>query len=145
MGFPMSTTNRHIHRVRAFTLLESMIASVVLAFGVVAITAAVITSNQSNAVVDQASAALDVARADMELLAAQPLANITSPSGGVTQTIDLPDLGNDTATTTATATFVSRSSQQGERDIAVVKVEVRMPDGNVCTLYRVVTKEGNGQ
>lgn len=127
-----------------------MAASVVLAFCVVAISAAVTASNQASAAVDNATAALTVARADMETLASQPLTELDQNHAQTTQAIDLTRYDAtaafaDRAEASASVSFISRSALQGSRDIAVVKVQVRTSDGQLSTLYRVVTKEGNGQ
>ncbi len=138
------------HLRSGFTLIEAMAASVVLAFCVVAISAAVTASNQAGEAVDSSAAAMGVARADMETLASQPLSTLATGSGGTTQTIDLThydaaDAPGGQADASATVSFISRSALQGARDIAVVKVKATMHDGQVSTLYRIVTTEGNGQ
>jgi Tfp pilus assembly protein PilV len=101
MGFATSTTDpvcKHA-AAPAFTLAESLIASVVLAVAAVAIVGPIMASRQQTGAADTNSAALALARQLIEEIAAKPLMNpdgTTSwgPSAGQTSRSQYNSVGN---------------------------------------------------
>ena len=66
-----------------FTLIEALIAMVILAFGLIAITNLLIVAASSNSVGNMSSAATALASQQLELLKAQSYTNI-APGGSLT-------------------------------------------------------------
>jgi type IV pilus assembly protein PilV len=69
-----------------FTLVEALVAIVVLIFGLMAITNLMIVAASSNTVANQGTAAATTASQQMELLKARPFALLTA-GGGVTSDV----------------------------------------------------------
>lgn len=82
----MSNSIRSIHEPRradaGFTLVEVLIAIVVLVFGLIAVTNLFLVAGSSNTVANQSTAAADVAGRILENLRAQPWNNALLTAGG---------------------------------------------------------------
>jgi prepilin-type N-terminal cleavage/methylation domain-containing protein len=131
-------------RCRGFTLIESLVASLVLAICVVGISGVFVTVSQSTSTSDASLLAAQRSQANLEGLAAKRFSDYATASGGVTsESIAASHLAvpSDTsATTSGKITYVSRSSLQPAHDIGVVSVTTTTPEGSYVTLYRLVTR-----
>ena len=82
-----------------FTLVEALIAIVILIFGLMAITNLMLVAASSNTVANQATAAATTATEQMEILKAMPFANlvaggsVTADVSGFTRDSSLPGVG----------------------------------------------------
>jgi type II secretory pathway pseudopilin PulG len=82
-----------------FTLVEALIAIVILIFGMMAITNLMLVAASSNTVANQATAAATTATEQMEILKALPFANlvaggdVTADVSGFTRDSSLPGVG----------------------------------------------------
>ena len=86
----MSRATRVVRRTEAgFTLIEALVAMVVLSFGLIAITNLMLVAASSNTVANQSTAAASVASQELDRLRALPYSNTLLASGG--------DLDNDVA------------------------------------------------
>lgn len=75
-----------------FTLVEALIAIVVLVFGLMAIANLYAIAGSSNTVANQGTAATTLATEQMELLRSRPFDQLTV--GTTTETINVPGVGN---------------------------------------------------
>jgi prepilin-type N-terminal cleavage/methylation domain-containing protein len=80
MASRTSSTNRRAHRRGGFTLAESLIASVVLAIAVVAVSGSILASQSQNTTQFEDTMALNLARELMEEIAAVPLSTADASS-----------------------------------------------------------------
>ena len=140
----MPVTNAPRPRWAGFTLIESLVASVVLAVCVVGVGGLLVSVSQNAAVSEASLLAASRSQANLEAVAAKRLTDYSAVSGNsVSETIDATSLAlgsDDYATTTATVDYVSRAALQPGRDVAVVSVTTTTPGGGRVTLYRVVTR-----
>lgn len=134
---------RITRRFAGFTLIESMIASVVLAACAVGMCGVLMASAQNSEEIDASTACVDAARLNLENLAAKRLANISSANGAATtETINSAYLNNSVARTEASGTiaYKQRNGAQGARDIAIVSVTVQSDTGQEITLHQILTR-----
>jgi prepilin-type N-terminal cleavage/methylation domain-containing protein len=124
----MSTTNRTAARSQAgFTLVEALIAMVVLSFGLIAVTNLMLVAATSNSVANQSSAATSIASQQLELLKACKFTDPQLTAGG--------DLVNDAAN------FFTDTDVPGVGQIHT-RWQITNVDGT--TKYIVVRSEGTG-
>lgn len=137
----MRTTKRLFRS--GFTLIESMLASVVLAACAVGMCGVLMASAQNGEEIDGTTACVDAARLNLENLAAKRLANLSSVNGAaITETIDPAHLNNSIARTEASGIieYKQRTATQAARDIAVVSVTTRTDTGQTVMLYQILTR-----
>ena len=128
---------------RGFTLIEAMLASVLLALAVVAFCGAMAAATQGTRYSDQRRRVESAARENMEFLAGSSLSSLPVPAGNATS-VSLPASAllrpeADGVRTTATVTFLQRSAKQTDRSIALLTVESRENTEAVARLQRVIT------
>ncbi|HEY0009606.1 MAG TPA: prepilin-type N-terminal cleavage/methylation domain-containing protein [Tepidisphaeraceae bacterium] len=132
----MQTTSRG-----GFTLIEALMASVILAVAVTAFCTALTAASQNSQYSKDLREVDEAARLNMEVLAAQALHAMPAPAG---TSVTLPSSAlafpqiND-VTSTATLTFLQRHTKQAAREIAILTVTAQRPDGQVSSLHRIVT------
>ncbi len=154
-------------RRSGFTLIESLIASVVLAIAVVGIAGAIGASFNQTTELDQDSAAISVARAMLEEVAAKPFASSTSSSKASAgnldrstytsvadyhgyhdanpfttlsgQTVDLGAGYTRSVTYTVPASVTVGSTTTSLSDFGKITVTVTSPTGRDITLSRLIT------
>jgi prepilin-type N-terminal cleavage/methylation domain-containing protein len=137
----MRSTNRN-QASRGFTLIEAMIASVVLAFCVVGVCGLLVSAMQNQAATEARSTAAAAAVAGMESLAAKHLDDISARTGvAMSESID-PSLMRDAsdAEMAGRVKYLRRTAGQVARDIAVIEVTAETADGQTVTLYRLATR-----
>ena len=82
-----------------FTLVEALVAIVILVFGLIAVTNLLVVAASSNSVANQATAAATIAAQRLELLKAQPFTSLTvggdldSDVTNFNQNDDIPGVG----------------------------------------------------
>ena len=82
-----------------FTLVEALVAIVILVFGLIAVTNLLVVAASSNSVANQATAAATIAAQRLELLKAQPFTSLTtggdldSDVANFNQNDDVPGVG----------------------------------------------------
>jgi type II secretory pathway pseudopilin PulG len=82
-----------------FTLVEALVAIVILVFGLIAVTNLLVVAASSNSVANQATAAATIAAQRLELLKAQPFTSLTtggdldSDVANFNQDDDVPGVG----------------------------------------------------
>ena len=82
-----------------FTLVEALVAIVILVFGLIAVTNLLVVAASSNSVANQATAAATIAAQRLELLKAQPFTSLTtggdldSDVANFNQDDDVPGIG----------------------------------------------------
>jgi len=139
----------HRSKGKGFTLIEALIASVVLAFSVVAISGAMVASATASNEIDARAALQAEAQAALDVVLARPLASVINLNGATTQTLNPAVLGAVTVdasvTLTITAGFVQLKPTAGARDMAVVTVVARSAQGMSSSLSRLITIEGTGR
>lgn len=124
----MSTTNRTAAGSQAgFTLVEALIAMVVLSFGLIAVTNLMLVAATSNGVANQSSAATSVASQQLEQLKACTFTDPQLIAGG--------DLQNDVAN------FSSDTDVPG---VGRIHTRWQITDVDATTKYIVVRSEGTG-
>lgn len=154
----MRATDRH-----AFTLAESLLAAVVLAIAVIAVSATLSASQAHVNAIENGSRAASLARQLMEEIAAKPFVAVDATPGwpgvtsrasydtvndydGYTDTTPLPMLdgepsGAGGAGFTRSVTFHYPATLFGTTphagDFVIVDVAVRDPSGVACTLRRL--------
>ncbi len=119
-----------------------MIASVVLAFCVVGVCGALIAAMDSNRACESQTVAAEVARLNMDSLAAMRLEEI-SPENGNGSSEDLDDsvlAGSDSVAASGRLRYISRHPTQASRDLALIAVTATAADGQRVTLYRLATR-----
>jgi prepilin-type N-terminal cleavage/methylation domain-containing protein len=161
-----SATPTHARR-SGFTLIESLIASVVLAIAVVGIAGAIGASFNQSTELDQDAAAISVARALLEEAASKPFASSTASSraaagnldrttytnvadyhlyhdqnpfttlGG--QTVDLGAAYSRSVSYTVPASVTAGATTTSRSDFGKVTVTVTSPTGRTVSLSRFVT------
>lgn len=137
---------KRLRRQGGFTLIEAMTASVILCFCVIGLASAMTSASQQAIATAAKSDAMNASSAGMELLAAHPLSDLYSVSGGAVQSVPSSSFASHSGVSTSgQITFISRSSKQGSRDLAIEQVQSTSSQGASVTLYRLVSKEGNGQ
>ncbi len=127
---------------RGFTLIEAMIASIVLAFCVVGVCGMLVSSIQSSKVAESHITATDAAKASMDRVAAYSLETL-SPAAGIsqTQTLTPSNLSPGTdADVTGELSYIQRHATQSPRDLAIVSVTATTEDGETVTVYRLMTR-----
>jgi prepilin-type N-terminal cleavage/methylation domain-containing protein len=82
MSDSIRSVHGHARREQGFTLIEVLIAIVVLVFGLIAITNLFLVAGSSNTVANQATAAADMAAQALENLKAQPFNSGQLNTGG---------------------------------------------------------------
>jgi prepilin-type N-terminal cleavage/methylation domain-containing protein len=124
----MSTTKRVTAGPQAgFTLVEALIAMVVLSFGLIAVTNLMLVAATSNSVANQSSAATSIASQQLELLKACTFTDQRLAAGG--------DLQNDAAN------FNSDTDVPG---VGRIHTRWQITDVDGTTKYIVVRSEGTG-
>jgi hypothetical protein len=158
---------RGARRRRAFTLAESLIASVVLAIAVVGVAGTIAASHQQTSALEEDSIAVAAARQLMEEIAAEPLlATDATPGWGAGQTdralydtiIDYDGLAETSPIETlegvkmtiGSRTFVRKvkithptsvfGTTASAGEFALIEVTVKGPTGRDVTLKRLVAK-----
>jgi len=123
-------------------LIEAMIASVVLAFSVVGVCGVLMAAMQTNKASESQATATEVARLNMDSLAAVNLDDISPANGSTdTESIDGTQLaGSDDADVVGQLTYITRHPTQATRDLAVIAITSTTADGQRVTLYRLATR-----
>jgi len=127
-----------------FTLIEALVATVVLAVGLVSLTNLLVVSSASNQVATQMTAATDTARATLETLKAQAvgppaLGPYLVPGGDPTFTTDVP------TTCTGTPTYCSDALIPGVGRIHTRWVVINENTAGTTTYYIEVRAQGTSQ
>jgi Tfp pilus assembly protein PilV len=137
-------------RARGFTLAEALIASVVLACGVVGVAGTLATSAQQTRVLEQNTVALNLARQVLEETAATPYASLNGYAGatGSTSTLTSTDgtavypSDHDVYSWTVAVEF--RSTPSGTvlagGDYALITVTVTPPNGEKVIVSRLASR-----
>jgi prepilin-type N-terminal cleavage/methylation domain-containing protein len=131
---------------RGFTLIESMMACVVLAFCVVGLSTAIMAGTRNQDIANQSFDALESARAGMENVATRHQSDLSPATGGTTtESVTIDDLGDATSdvATSGSLTYISRDASQSARDIAIITVTARTRDGQTVTLKRLISRAEN--
>lgn len=103
----MNRATRVADRTEAgFTLIESLVAIIVLSFGIIAITNLMTVAASSNAVANQSTAAATIATREMERLKALPFVDACLDEGGDLDD-NVPDVAVPPALTAADGTCVA--------------------------------------
>jgi Tfp pilus assembly protein PilV len=98
----MSTTTRPTSRLEAgFTLVEALVAMVVLSFGLIAVTNLMLVAATSNSVANQSTAATSIASQELEQLKTLPFSDpglnaggdLQSDVGGYASDVDVSGVG----------------------------------------------------
>lgn len=113
-------------REAGFTLIEALIAIVILSFGLIAITNLMLVAATSNTVANQSTAATSIASAQLEQLKALTFADAGLTAGG--------SVVSDTA-------YVSDTPVAG---VGVIHTRWQIVDVDATTKYIVVRSEGTG-
>jgi len=135
-----------------FTLIEALIAIVVLVVGILAVVNLFVVASTSNAIGNHSTAATGQATETLERLKAIPFLNITAAMGGTTE----GDLATDTGSIlncveTTTATCVVPGNYNLARDVpGVGRIKtrwmiVRPGAGGPDTLFIVVRSQSTAQ
>ncbi|MBC7785602.1 MAG: prepilin-type N-terminal cleavage/methylation domain-containing protein [Burkholderiales bacterium] len=142
-----SVPSVRMNRRAAFTLIEAMMATVVLSFCVAGLAGVLVSTAKNGQMSTSQTGALEVARADMETLTANPLSTISGATGSSTETVAASKLSTTTLPVTHTGkiSYISRSLVQPSRDLAVITVTTTTADGEIVTLKRLVTRAGASQ
>jgi prepilin-type N-terminal cleavage/methylation domain-containing protein len=144
MEAPKPAIDRVSSRYRGFTLIESLVASVVLAACVVGVGGLLVSVSQNTAGSEASLLAASRSQANLEAVAAQRLTDYSAVSGSSNSEMiaaaNLAVGSDDYARTTATVDYVARTALQPSRDIAVISVTTTTPSGGRVTLYRAVTR-----
>jgi type IV pilus modification protein PilV len=130
----MSDTIRSLHGRRGdagFTLIEVLIAIVVLVFGLIAVTNLFLVAGSSNSVANQSTGAADMAAQILENLKAQPWNNVALTAGG--------DV--DTDTTTSGRVYFRNDTIPG---LGVIHSRWKIDDVDARTKFIRVRSEGQG-
>lgn len=165
----LRTDAKHLSQRRraGFTLIESLIASVVLAIAVVGIAGAIASSFNQTAQLDQDAAAVSAARALLEEAASKPFASSTASSraaqGNFNRStyanvadyhlyhdsapfatlsgapVDIGSGYSRKATYTCPASVTAIGSTTSRSDFGQLTVTVTAPSGRTLTLSRLVT------
>jgi Tfp pilus assembly protein PilV len=95
----METTMKNRSSEAGFTLVEALVAIVILVFGLIAVTNLLVVAASSNSVANQATGAATVAAQRLELLKAQPFTSLAvggdldSDVANFNQDDDVPGVG----------------------------------------------------
>lgn len=104
---------------RAFTLIESLLASVILAAAVIAIATALNSAYANTARVDDDAAAVSLARQMMQQLASLPYRNATAERDSVIEYDGFADSFSPTGTSRTGASVSTGSGRAYERSVSV--------------------------
>lgn len=141
----MLITRRTTRTVRrGFTLIEALTASVVLAFVVVGVCGLILSAVANTRASSDVIQLNQSAHASMETLASRQLDSI-SPRSGVMQreaisTSLLASPSDPLMTVEGKIEYLNRYVTQPSRDLAMISVTARMPDGQTVTVYRLATR-----
>jgi type II secretory pathway pseudopilin PulG len=123
-------------REEGFTLVESLVAIVVLVFGLIAVTNLMLVAASSNTVANQGTAAATSASERMEILRNMQFATLLGGVGG-SLTADLPALGGPCSPPAAGAIPMPPASYNCRDDIPGV--------GTVVTRWQITAVPGTGR
>lgn len=138
----MPTTNTSSCRCHGFTLIEALLASVVLALCVTGICGLLISAMQHRSVAETSEQATQAAQTSTENLLTYRLSNLSTPTGTaqdepVSSTVLK---SNDRAEVKASLRYIVRNMNQPPRDLAVVEVTATTPDGQQVKTYRLLSR-----
>jgi Tfp pilus assembly protein PilV len=124
-------------REAGFTLVEALIAVVIFAFGIIAVSNLFIVAASSNVVANQSAAATDVAAQIMEDLKAQPWPSAALAGGTYTRTDDIEGVARIESTWTITQvnpqTKFIRVQSEGATVITRVRSRAEFTTYRTCT------------
>jgi prepilin-type N-terminal cleavage/methylation domain-containing protein len=125
MSHPIPSSPEARRGEAGFTLIEVLIAIIVLVFGLIAVTNLFLVAGSSNTVANQATAASDVAAQILEQLKAQPWNSAQLNAGTTTRQDLIPGVGRIDSTTTIT-----------DVDVRTKFIRVRSEGGGVLARAR---------
>lgn len=138
MASRTSNTRRRGRCIAAFTLAESLMASVVLAVAVVGVSAAISASYLQTSVNREYLAATAMSRELMEEAAGKAFGDATIAT--VQPVVRSGASGNYSATVTVEYRSAPAGPQLAGGDFALITVRVTAPHGRVCRLDRLITR-----
>lgn len=138
----MRITKTLSHHHRGFTLIEALMASVILAFCVVGICGLLISTMQHRASTETSDLATQATQTSIETLLTYRLNNL-SPSTGTAQEEPISSTAvksRDQTKVQGTLRYIVRNATQSPRDLAVVEVTTTTPDGKQMKTYRLMSR-----
>ncbi|GIW76225.1 MAG: hypothetical protein KatS3mg104_1288 [Phycisphaerae bacterium] len=127
---------------RGFTLIEALMASVVLAFCVIGICGLFITSIQQRSYVESSEQGTEASRATIENLLSYGLDELSPAVGTASvETLSPSQLrASDSTQVQGTIHYIVRNVSQAPRDLGVVEVVTTSPDGKQTKTHRLLSR-----
>lgn len=138
----MQITKIASNHCRGFTLIEALMASVVLAFCVSGICGLFITSIQQRSYIESSEQATESSRATIENLLIYGLDELSPATGTASVETLSPSSLRASGSTEVQGTihYIVRNVSQAPRDLAVVEVVITSPEGKQTKTHRLLSR-----